>query len=618
MKKLLVRVLQALAAGALIGSLAGLARAVGIIATNDYFHFDLDHLAAKVLFGEISQGTVTGIVIAAATVAVVLIAYPFAWLLRRKRERAWGGALAAPVVLVVSVLVAYHINRHYLPGILTLPSMLANAGMAVAVVAVWFAAARAFDRLAAAAAPRAILRGAAFVAVPAVLIALFLSQSATWLFTPSPQAEGRPNVLLIMIDALRADRMSAYGHSRETTPNLDRLAADGVLFTQAISQATWTKPSVASLFTSMYPRQHGIASSDWGRPDAGGQTRVDTLNPKVLTLAEALSNAGYRTAAIGENNHLTPKTDFDQGFDTFEMKIDPDEHWTRAPEMNRRFRRWINRHGDDDFFVYLHYIDVHWPYKSPPPFKGMYAGPPATVDYNRLGFVPEHNAAPPTEFDPELLEHMLATYDEGIRFIDDQIGEVIDELKERGLYDETLIVVISDHGDEFREHGKFAHGESLFDEVIHVPLIIKFPCPGPNCRQQTVTDQVETIDVMPTILESAGIPLPAGLFGRHVFSDSPDPEPAAFSELDNQVALRTPQHKYIYAFDSGAEQLYDLTADPAEKRNLAAEQPELAEGFRSRIFGWIEVVDTGLSVISGQVELDEESKKRLEALGYVE
>jgi arylsulfatase A-like enzyme len=618
MKKILIRTLQAIAVGGLIGSVKGLAQAIVTISANDYFHFEMKHVAGKVLFNEILQWAITGTVAAAALVALVLAAWPVAWLLRRRRERAWGGALAAPVILGLLWIVGYWVNREFLPGLLTLPSIAANIAMIGASLGLWFLLATLFDRVVNADRVARFLSAGAIAAIPVVLILLVAGQLTKRIIPPSPPLTNKPNILVILIDTLRTDRMSVYGYSRQTTPHLEQLAADGVLFTQAISQASWTKPAVASLFTGMYPRQHGIASSDWGRTDAAGQTRVDTLSPKVQTIAEILSNAGYRTAAIGENNHLTPKTGFDQGFDYFRMTLDPDEYWTRAPETNQLFLRWLKRLGDDSFFAYLHYIDVHWPYRTPPPYSGMYASEPSEVDYNRHGFVPAHNDEPPAEFDPVVLQHMLDTYDEGIRFIDDKVGEIIEDLKQRGVYDQTLIVVTSDHGEEFREHGKLAHGQSLFDEIVRVPLIIKLPDSDGDKNAQVVTTQVELIDIMPTILHSIGLSAPEGLFGRHVFSTNLDPEPAAFSELDNRIAMRTSEHKYIYDFDSGTELLYDLISDPAEQENLAAVRPELAEELRGRLFNWIAVVDVGLSVRSEQVELDEDSKRRLEALGYVQ
>jgi arylsulfatase A-like enzyme len=211
---------------------------------------------------------------------------------------------------------------------------------------------------------------------------------------------------------------------------------------------------------------------------------------------------------------------------------------------------------------------------------------------------------------------MSNAYDEGIRYVDDSLGKVFDELKRRGLYDNTLIIVTADHGEEFLEHGLLGHGESLYDEVIRVPLIVKFPCPGPHCGTRRIDSQVELVDIGPTILQAAGLPRPEAMVGRSLAQPLTEGR-SAFSEWDQSVSLRTPQWKLIYDHERDSAELYDLAADPAEVRDRSESDRELNAILMARVLDFTTTHQSVVAADSSTVEADERMLENLRALGYV-
>jgi arylsulfatase A-like enzyme len=422
---------------------------------------------------------------------------------------------------------------------------------------------------------------------------------------------------------------------------MDRLARDGWLFTAGVAQASWTKPSVASIFTGLYVNQTSVRPGSWALADVGGAIKVDGLAPEHRTLAEMLAAAGYRTGAFGNNHHLQPELGFSQGFGTYDWaqsqptrgllrslsrtlpeswtgKMREREHWSEW--INQRFLAWVGDDRGQRFFAYLHHIDVHWPYRTPPPFSGMYSDVKSPVDFNQAAYMPDTVEALRSgklhTLDPRILAAMSNAYDEGIRYVDDSLGKVFDELKRRGLYDNTLIIVTADHGEEFLEHGLLGHGESLYDEVIRVPLIVKFPCPGPHCGTRRIDSQVELVDIGPTILQAAGLPRPEAMVGRSLAQPLTEGR-SAFSEWDQSVSLRTPQWKLIYDHERDSAELYDLAADPAEVRDRSESDRELNAILMARVLDFTTTHQSVVAADSSTVEADERMLENLRALGYV-
>lgn len=438
-------------------------------------------------------------------------------------------------------------------------------------------------------------------------------------------AASAPNVLLLTLDTLRVDHLGCYGNNWIETPNLDALAKNSVVFDQAISQAPSTTPSHASIMTSRYPFDHGAEN---GRPMRTG----------LVTIADALSARGFQTVAFtSATTTRSLNSGLDQGFDNYVDSLVPwstlfgrDEfqhlilfhvagalqHSQIAGEIvSRRAVDWLNRRNGAPFFCWLHYFDPHSPYGSPPPFRGMYN--------ERLSD------------DNEMLGERRR-YAEDVSYVDHQVGVVLEALRSKGLYDDTLIIVTSDHGEAFGEqHGNVVergHGRYLYDTTQHVPLMIK---PAGANEQHRVAAQVELIDLAPTILAELHIDPESSFAGKsladHLHEASinpPDHVARSFSVARHvptndpndvlfvqQLATRQPPFKYITIPRLGQSELFNLADDPGERDNIASTQSETAQALHDEIVGyWESDRDPTLhpaSMISPAVV------KELRSLGYL-
>jgi arylsulfatase A-like enzyme len=393
-----------------------------------------------------------------------------------------------------------------------------------------------------------------------------------WWGTPALAVDREaPLVVVYLVDTLRADHTGVYGYARRTTPELDAFARDAVVFDAAVVHASWTKPSVASILTSRLPGEHRAV-----------QLR-DPLDPSNVTLAERLHERGWATgAAIANSVIYGAESTFDRGFDVFAGLHGEDDRPSKlvgadvvvdAALAILRSRRGLPT------FLYVHTMDPHVPYEPPPPFDRMFEPFPTT----------EHPARDPrTDYkEPLDRERMIGQYDGDIAFGDREFGRFLRELKAAGLYEDALIVFLSDHGEEFLDHGRWLHGRSLFDELVRVPLVVKLP--GNRGAGTRVAGQVQGIDVAPTVLEAAGLPLPADLGGqplqRMLEADAP-PRPA-IAEISHRGSVahgvRTDADKYIRRFSPDDDELYfDLRQDPKEETSLAAQVPERVRVLQAR------------------------------------
>ena len=630
----LAPVLNWVALAALLGALAGLSAALKLASDNSYFQESMRNLAGRELEIGAFRGAQSGLLIAAGALLVFFLAWPVCRLiLRSSRKATLGAALAVPVLAILAI-VAFKINLDVFPSLLSVPSLLGNAGLLAASFLLWWFLvkwlAHLQDRLG------GIAGSLSATAALGVLLVLVVGAPMGLAQLWKVEVDSRkPNVLIVLIDALRADRLGSYGYQRDTSPNIDKVAKEGWRFTSAISQAPWTQPSVASLITGLYVRQTSISGGSWEDQEREGAVLVDTLSAGHWTLAEQLASIGYETAAFGKNHHLLPELGFAQGYETYD--------WLQPfrvgdlPKIFRRFRPefagdlvarriddhfidWVDANEDRRFFAYLHHINVHWPYRSPAPFSGMYTKTPSPENFNSTKFMPNTvkrlKEVPGATLDPATLRAMSDAYDEGIRYVDDSLGKMFDALARRGLYDNTLIIIVADHGEEFLEHGLLGHGESLYDELIRVPLIVKFPCPGPYCSPRTVTSQVESVDIFPTVMGVIGKEPPADLVGRNLAAVTADSE-VAYSELNSSIALRTPDWKLIYDEKGDSTRLYNLKEDPREANDLANSEPALRKVLLARVLDFGATHQKGASAHSDTVEADEAMLENLKALGYV-
>ena len=314
----------------------------------------------------------------------------------------------------------------------------------------------------------------------------------------------RPNVLIYLIDTLRRDRLGAYGYSLNTSPHLDALADDGVLFTNSIAQSSWTRASVASIFTGVHPRSHGVNG------------RTNELSSEALTMAAILSASGYQTAGFVTNGNVSPNFGFDHGFETYVHLRErrTTEVHVLSDTLNEQAFAWLeSRDTERPFFLYLHAVDPHDPYTPRSPFREQYI---QTRQYPDL-------VAPRQLFERRLTDHEAAAisselgalYDAEVAFTDHHFGQLVAWLKNNGLYDSTAILAVSDHGEEFFEHGGWGHGSTLYQEQLAVPLIVKFP--GQVGAGQRVDALAQHVDLLPTILDLLGIEGPPHLQGSSLW-----------------------------------------------------------------------------------------------------
>jgi arylsulfatase A-like enzyme len=370
-------------------------------------------------------------------------------------------------------------------------------------------------------------------------------------------------VVVYLVDTLRADHTGVYGYARNTTPELDAFAKDAVVFEAAVAHASWTKPSVASILTSRLPGQHRAV-----------QLR-DALDPAQLTVAARLDARGFATgAAIANSVIYGAESAFDPGFDVFAGLHGDDDTRSKlvgADVVVDAALAFLRSSGGLPTFLYVHTMDPHVPYAPPAPFDRMFEPHPA----------PGHPARDPrTDYkEPLDRERMVAQYDGDIAFGDREFGRFLRELRALGLYEDALVVFLADHGEEFLDHGGWLHGRSLFDELVRIPLVVKFP--GRRGAGTRVALQVQGVDVVPRGLEAVGAALPADLAGRPLQRalEAGEPPRFALAEISHRGfvahAVRTEDEKYIRRFSPDDDELlFDLRKDPREQSSIAEREPE--------------------------------------------
>ncbi len=451
--------------------------------------------------------------------------------------------------------------------------------------------------------------------------------------TPAPipaALRDRPNLILVMVDTLRADHLSCYG-GPDPTPNLCRIARDGGTLFQGFSHASWTKPATATLLTSLVPTSHQTMS----KPAA--------LNEDIDTLAEALQRHGYATGGFVSNTNLTESFGFAQGFDEY-VYLGPDylfgaeesssklvlyqiarRVWFMLPlglhfgdfyqdseVANAHAIPWLERHRAARFFLFLHYMDPHDPYFEHP--------------YNGYGIARASNQHPK----PELADEMHRLYKGEIAHLDAQFGRLITELERLGLYDDTVIALVADHGEEFHEHGGFWHGLTLYEEQIHVPLLVKWARGHRGNVPDARAHLARLIDVAPTLLHQAGAPVPPAMQGLDLAVDlglRSDTDRIHYAEEDHEGnvlrAIRTERWKWIEANPGNPrglpeKELFEIRADPGETRNRVDEEPAVAAEMHRHAEGQRALAQRGRVGKAQQAQVSAAECEALMALGYVQ
>jgi arylsulfatase A-like enzyme len=405
------------------------------------------------------------------------------------------------------------------------------------------------------------------------------------------------NIILIVVDTLRASRLGCYGYSKPTSPTLDRMAAQGARFERCFAPGIPTTPAHTTLFTGLHPLTHNIVCH-------GGQVDLDR---KIPVLPEYLQDAGYTTAAVDNLYDIKPW--LARGY---EFYINPAfRHKLRllvsCEEINARAIPWIQSHAREPFFLFMHYWEPHTPYLPPERYRTFYPS-------DRDPFAPEHTSFAPIKRQPFWdmfgdtwfnklgpvtdAEYIASLYDGEIRHVDDGIAQLLAALDTTGLAEDTLVIVTGDHGESLYSHDIFFDHHGLYEDTIHVPLIFRYPRKIP--AGTTIRPMVQHLDLVPTLLEAVSAPIPARLEGQSLWplatgqTDQGGWERVICCECTWQAkwALRTETEKFILAREPDfhnmpLRELYDLTTDPEETHNLASEQPERVVALEAELEAWI-------------------------------
>jgi len=473
----------------------------------------------------------------------------------------------------------------------------------------------------------AILAGFILVVALAAILVCFRKRTEVRTAGNPPRPEIK-HVILLTIDTLRADALPAYGNTRIETPHLSDLCKRSILFERALSTSPWTRPSILSILTGLPPSIHAATSK---------AIEIEAVLPdSIPTLATLMDRAGYRTAGIGYNPFLSYSPNTKRGFQEYyfyplkivesdgtETTIEPFE-----PEGNLEDAReagtaindrsattvlteltmnWLSRHAKEKFFLWLHYLDPHVPYTPPRecltrvtsiqdiPEKGIYKTWLARFTNAISTYLGAerrllHDIGTTRDMRTRRILHnallsdrhiLQGLYEAEVIHIDDAIGEIVARLKALNIFDETLIIVTSDHGEEFFDHGKLEHGHSFYQELLHVPLVLKLP--GAS-QPRKVKDRVSTLNILPTILDlcsitpdPGGIPLPSSLARFWEDPSSPAWSPVLVAESvlygEPGLAIVFDDMKYIRRGKAGGEALFHLATDPAEKTSLVEREP---------------------------------------------
>ena len=433
----------------------------------------------------------------------------------------------------------------------------------------------------------------------------------------APEAVNHPNVLLYMTDTLRPDSLQPYGNPVVATPAAARLAREGTRFEKVYAQSTWTRASVASILTGVYPDVHGA------------ETRSDSLTEAVLLLPEHFERHGYATAGIITNPNVGSFFGFDQGYDDFiELYertrtgiVGSAEKFAPSAVVTRRAISWIEG-ARRPFFLFILSIDPHWPYQPPERFD-LYGG-------DDRGDGDGVEAAQRSELEPEKRRRIRSLYDAEVSYNDDSLGRLLDFLSEAGLNDQTVVAFTSDHGEEFWEHRRNGHGKALFDETLRIPLILRYP--PAVAAGETVSGQIEAVDIFPTLLELAGLPVPGGIDGRALLRKPQRGAREIYASLSLDRVKGRSLVDYPWKLISitrgrrSQTWLFNLDSDPEEKHDLSAENPErvaaMEHGLKSRAdehaARHAELLETAEPTAPRPTEVPEAVREGLRALGYLD
>jgi arylsulfatase A-like enzyme len=427
----------------------------------------------------------------------------------------------------------------------------------------------------------------------------------------------KPNIIFLMLDTLRADHMGGYGYERDTTPNLDAFASENLKADFAVSTAPWTPTSVASMFTGLYPSSHGMIPPN-DREIA--KSKMSKLASSHLTMAEILKGNGYKTIAVSPNPWITKEFGYTQGFDEYYYL-----HREIAAEITESGREVIDAWSKTDqkqpFFLYLHFFDPHDPYTPPDEFKNKFSAPLTQS---------------PFLYDAKMQEE-INRYDGEINYLDSELGKFFEYLKSKKIYEDAFIVVVSDHGEQFMEHGSLRHGYNLFNEEIHVPLLMKTGRDIDKGRK--IKETVSTLDLLPTILHRIGLTAAPHLPGISLMNEAGvKKRKGVMSEIRRvfdqksvtdgagaRMILELPYSlsRYRVTDDLNSWNSSKLVGVFDSKNEYACKMPITDLALQARLKGTFDetLADAVKSVVlieSESAEIKDETLEQLKSLGYLQ
>jgi arylsulfatase A-like enzyme len=458
---------------------------------------------------------------------------------------------------------------------------------------------------------------------PAIRIKGSKRDASMWLSSqPSSSGLGsrRSNVVIYLIDALRADHLGCYGYQKPISPHIDAFAKDAILFENSIAQAPWTRSSVASIFTGLYPQTHGVTCLE------------DALPVEANTLAEILHAASYTTAAFITNGTVGTAFGFDQGFaDFFYLRSNRKTRTFHqlADRVNEKVFSWLEEKKglQHPFFLYVHTTDPHSPYAPPEDYRTKFA---SSVKQPRLGSLSRLKAVfeGKVSVTKNVVEDLISLYDAEIAHNDHHFGVFLEELKKRGLYEDTLIILVSDHGEEFYERGTWEHQKTLYAELLNIPLIVKFPS-GIAFKAKKSSELAQHVDILPMVLDVLGLKIPEHVQGHSLLPSLSSGKQGGrlrkgfsyFNHLGRQgLSVVEGPWKLIRHGKTGAQEhvleLYNHEEDPGEKVNVLERHSVVAEYLLS-LMKTHEQGDSG-ALKPRRAVVDEELREKLKALGYVQ
>jgi arylsulfatase A-like enzyme len=451
----------------------------------------------------------------------------------------------------------------------------------------------------------------------AVLLGLALVSLCVGFLGCGGGAGNRRNVVLIVPDTVRADHLGLYGYGRPTSPELDRWAESGAVFDHAFATSPWTLPSFASIYTGQLPSRH---SAGLVMPDSNSGRAFVRLDPTVPTLAEILAQEGYATGAVINNPFLHAEFGVARGFETYDYVPGNNEQIRRADVMVNRALGWLDGRDGRPFFLLVHLFDPHMNYDPPISVRGRFtkgyegklAYPVADLEGIRKGRIP---------LDAADREFIIGAYDEELLFVDIQLGRLLEGIRSRGLLDDTVVVLVSDHGEEFFDHGGFEHGHTVYQELLHVPMVVW----GPDVRAGRIADPVSIADLYPTILDALELPRDSEIAAESLWKRVQGGEPPTPRSLVAEGNLYGPEHKALLRWPhkvivntvTQKRWLYDLAQDPSEKQDLAGPQAAVMVRLLSELQQTVRTA-TRQRIQKHEAEIPAETREQLRALGYLD